>query len=266
MVDVALSLRETGHQGVIHAISRHGRLYQTHRSYHSKTLDKLPQNFDTPAGALRWIQAEIEKEEKIGNNWRAVIDSLRPHTAAIWQRWNFHQRRTFLRHARNIWDIHRHRMAPEVSEQLDRLIENQELIIHSGQLISAQAGVNQATILWKDRRTSQAKMLNANRIINCTGPSRDITKTRSALISKLLKSGWIAADPLKLGIETDEAGRVLDKNGNISPGLYTLGPLRIGQLWESIAIPEIRIQAAELTKLLIKEHEETQLRSYEHTR
>jgi uncharacterized NAD(P)/FAD-binding protein YdhS len=60
-------------------------------------------------------------------------------------------------------------------------------------------------------------------------------------------------NPLKLGLETDEEGRLLDKNGNVSPGLFTLGPPYIAGLWESIAIPEIRNQAGALVNLLINE-------------
>jgi uncharacterized NAD(P)/FAD-binding protein YdhS len=73
------------------------------------------------------------------------------------------------------------------------------------------------------------------------------------LVTKLLAAGWISPDPLKLGVETDSTGRLLDKNGSVSQGLYTLGPLRIAGLWESIAIPEIRCQAQSLAQLLIEE-------------
>jgi uncharacterized NAD(P)/FAD-binding protein YdhS len=52
MVDVALSLRESGHRGPIHAISRHGRLYQAHKPYEARPLWKLPKDFDTSSGAL----------------------------------------------------------------------------------------------------------------------------------------------------------------------------------------------------------------------
>jgi uncharacterized NAD(P)/FAD-binding protein YdhS len=253
MVDVALSLRETGHRGVIHAISRHGRLYQAHEPYQPRPLQELPDNFNSPVGALRWICREITNAESTGNNWRAVIDSLRPHTASIWQGWSLSQRRTFLRHARNLWDTHRHRMAPEIADQLSKLIEDRTLVIHHGMLLSAQTIGDKATILWKDKETNEAKFLSVARIINCTGPSRDITKVHSPLVSKLLTTGWISPDPLKLGVKTDIDGRLHDRNGNPSPGLYTLGPLRIAGLWESIAIPEIRCQAQALAQLLVDE-------------
>lgn len=252
MVDAALSLREAGHRGIIHAISRHARLPQAHESFDPRPLEKLPAAFDTPLGALRWIRKEIREAEASGNNWRAVLFNLRPYTAWIWKRWSLRQRRSFLRHARNLWDTHRHRMAPAVAAQLTALIEDRKLVIHQGSLISAQLDSDHVSVLWQDLKTREAKMLHVARIINCTGPSRDLTKVRSPLLSRLLTAGWVTVDTLRLGLETDPAGRLLDKNRHVAPGLYTLGPLRIAGLWESIAIPEIREQALQLVELLLK--------------
>jgi len=263
MVDVALSLRDAGHRGVIHAISRHGRLPQTHKICQPRPLKNIPEDLHSPASALHWIRKEIKKAEEAGDSWRTVVDSLRPHIATIWQRWNLRQRKSFLRHARNLWDTHRHRMAPQVSEQIGILIEDRTLIIHRGMLISAHSYNQEASVFWKDKDTNQAKILNVARIINCTGPSRDMKKVQSTLIRTLLASGWISPDPLRLGLETDSEGRLLDKNGNASPHLFTLGPPRIAGLWESIAIPEIRMQARELVKVLIKESQDLNERLYE---
>ena len=73
------------------------------------------------------------------------------------------------------------------------------------------------------------------------------------------QQGWLTPDPLRLGLETDPDGRLIGADGNSVPGLLTLGPLRIPGLWESIAIPEIRAQAAELAKLLVSENLATRL-------
>lgn len=54
----------------------------------------------------------------------------------------------------------------------------------------------------------------------------------------------IAPDPLKYGIYAQ-------KDGQISAGLYTLGPTLKGILWESVAVPEIRVQAQELASKII---------------
>ncbi len=261
MIDVALSLRESGHHGHLHAISRHGRLYQTHKPYQARPLSNLPKDFESPLGALRWIRQEIKNDEKSDADWRAVIDSLRPYTSTIWNLWNQTQRASFLRHARNIWDIHRHRTSPEISNQLSALIEDKILVIHKGSLISVRSGGNDVTVHWQDAETGDCKIINVARIINCTGPSRDITRVQSPLIKSLLAEGWITSDPLKLGPRTDLPGRLLNANGQASPNLYTIGPLRIAGLWESIAIPEIRKQAAELADLLVSELIESSLLS-----
>jgi uncharacterized NAD(P)/FAD-binding protein YdhS len=260
MVDVALSLREAGHRGTIHAISRHGRLYQAHRPYQPRHLSEIPAAASTPPGAMHWIRNEVRDAEQSSNNWRAVIDSLRPHTAAIWQKWNLQQRKSFLRHARNIWDVHRHRMAPEIADQLSTLLEAHELIIHRGRLVSAYTKQGMAVIEWEDRETNESNTLHVARVINCTGPSRNLAKSKSPLVLSLLSSGWITPDPLELGLFTDGDGRLLDRNGNASPHLFTLGPLRVADLWESIAIPEIRCQAKILAELLISEIAEARIR------
>jgi uncharacterized NAD(P)/FAD-binding protein YdhS len=43
---------------------------------------------------------------------------------------------------------------------------------------------------------------------------------------------------------------VIDSQGSPSNRLYALGPLRKGKLWESVAVPELRVQVAELARLL----------------
>jgi uncharacterized NAD(P)/FAD-binding protein YdhS len=253
MVDVALSLREAGHRGPIHTISRHGRLYKAHKPYQARPLKDVPEDFKSPLGALRWIRREINIAEKSGSDWRAIIDSLRPHTASIWQSWNQTQRESFLRHARNLWDIHRHRMSPEVATQLNTLMEDRTLIIHRGKLVSAVAEGRNATVTWKDADTAELKPLTVARVVNCTGPTRDYSQIQSPLIADLISTGLLVPDALKLGFETDVDGRFIDQNGDSVQGLFTLGPVRIPALWESIAIPDIRNQALALAQVLVDE-------------
>ncbi|MBL8061883.1 MAG: hypothetical protein JNK32_02610, partial [Anaerolineales bacterium] len=96
-------------------------------------------------------------------------------------------------------------------------------------------------------------ILEVARIVNCTGPSRDYSKIESPLIDQLRRDGLIVPDELRLGFETDSEGRFIDTYGDSVQGLFTLGPVRIPALWESLAIPEIRYQAKALAKLLIDE-------------
>ena len=234
MVDVALSLREFGHEGLIHAVSRHGKLYGRHKPYAPHLLAELPDEFRTPIAALRWVRAAISQLRGAGGDWRAVIDSLRPHTAQIWQNWSLRQRSSFLRHARNPWDIHRHRMAPEVA----------------GRLLKAEMNGALASITVRSSHTGDTFSVDVDRVINCTGPSRNYAKTDLALIARMRAQGWLVPDRLRLGIETGTDGCLVGANGSTVPNLFAIGPLRIPRLFESIAIPEIRVQAVELATLL----------------
>ncbi|HRF46011.1 MAG TPA: FAD/NAD(P)-binding protein [Anaerolineales bacterium] len=249
MVDVVLSLRENGHRGIIHAVSRHGRLSQSHRPYTARPLTHFPAAFASPVTALRWIRAESH----VADDWRSIVDSLRPHTAAIWRSWTLAQRASFLRHARSMWDIHRHRMAPENAARLDEWIGSGTLRLYAGRVQSAELlDDTQVRLTLRHRGCDRSQTLDVARIINCTGPDRNFSETKDPLLAQLRQSGWMTPDALHLGIETDEEGRVLRDGGQPAADLYAIGPLRIPSLWESIAMPEIRVQAVDLARRLAK--------------
>ncbi len=253
MVDVVLALREMGHRGPIAALSHHGRLYQRHATFTPRLLTSLPAEFASPRRALCWLRNEIARAQQSGNNWRAVIDSLRPHTATIWQQWSSAQRASFLRHGRNLWDIHRHRVAPQVGEQLNALMAQGTLTLHAGRVLSAEATAHGVKVRWLPKDTDHPQQFDVARVINCTGPQRDYGRVNTPLIAALRNGGWLTPDPLRLGCVTDIDGRLIGVDGKPVVGLYTIGPLRIADLWESIAIPEIRVQAAALANVLIAE-------------
>lgn len=231
-LDVAIALRDHGHRGRVYALSRHGRTPQRHASYTPRPLAALPDAFASPRGALRWIRREIES----GAEWRAVIDSLRPHTAAIWRGWSLAQRASFLRHARNLWDVHRHRAAPEVDPEM--------------QVLRGRVTKMRSTAAGLEVTCEPHGSLTVARVFNCTGPQCDYARIDHPLVVRLRNAGLLTPDPLRLGVETAADGRLIGADGQPVDGLYTLGPLRRPALWESTAIPEIREQAAALAKSL----------------
>jgi len=68
----------------------------------------------------------------------------------------------------------------------------------------------------------------------------------------LLADGLAQADPLRLGLVTDENGALISADGSMSNIMFAIGPLRRGMLWESTSIPEIRVQAAALADALLE--------------
>ena len=89
------------------------------------------------------------------------------------------------------------------------------------------------------------------RVINCTGPDADSRRVRSTLLQNLMRQNVVRPDALFLGVDTAENGALLNNGGVASDVLYTVGPLRKGNLWESIAVPEIREQVADLAAHLV---------------
>jgi uncharacterized NAD(P)/FAD-binding protein YdhS len=58
-------------------------------------------------------------------------------------------------------------------------------------------------------------------------------------------------DPLFLGLDVSPDGALIDAHGSVSNALYAIGPVRKGGLWETIAVPELRVQVSELSRLLL---------------
>jgi uncharacterized NAD(P)/FAD-binding protein YdhS len=159
-------------------------------------------------------------------------------------------RRRFLRHARAVWDVHRHRMAPSVAETLDQMRRAGVLHVHAGRL----RGFQLLEEGWVEARARPRGVvfeatLRVQHVINCTGPDCSIVRGHP-LLCALLESGIARLDALGIGLATDTEGALLDAGGRTSPLLSTLGPTRRGSLWESTAIPEIRAQATVLARRL----------------
>ena len=92
-------------------------------------------------------------------------------------------------------------------------------------------------------------------MINCTGPTTDLATVSDPLISQLRESGTTRPDELGLGLDTDPRGALVRADGAVSERLFLLGSLRKGALWESTAVPELRVQAEELAIRLVGLHQ-----------
>jgi len=245
-VDVAITLHGRGFRGAIHIFSRRGLLPQVHKAAAPWPPFWTEQSTRTVRGLLRLIRTQVKAAEKAGSDWRAVIDSLRPFTQDIWGFLPFKERRRFLRHVRPYWDVHRHRIAPEVADTIAKLVRDGQLVLHAGRVTNYRESTDCAEVELRDRKTRAQRVLHVDRVINCTGPETDCRRVGDPLMGNLLAQGLARPDPLFLGIDVDSEGALIDSNGIPSPVVYAIGPARKGCLWETIAVPEIRTQAAQL--------------------
>ncbi|HEY2069951.1 MAG TPA: FAD/NAD(P)-binding protein [Rhizomicrobium sp.] len=241
MVDVALKLGDEGHRGPIHAVSRRGLLPLIHQAGGKWEPFAKP---DTPLTLTRLIRDAARRAEAEGTPWQRVIDAVRPNIAQLWHAWSEKQRRQFLRHARARWDVHRSRMPPKVAAMLQVLIDRGQLRVAAGRIQSYRAAEGGVDVL-----LSGGRAIRAAHVVNCTGPSGDLSRIAIPLIADLRRRGNLVPDALGLGLETDDCA-VLDSMGRPSTWLYALGPLTRPAWWEITAVPEIAVQVDRLVEAL----------------
>jgi hydroxyacylglutathione hydrolase len=257
-VDLAITLRRRGFRGTIHILSRHGLLPQTHKATAVWPPFWTEASPGTVCGLLRLIRTQVRAAEKAGSGWRAVIDSLRPFTQEIWRSLSFKERRRFLRHVRPYWDVHRHRVAPAIGVRLALQIQDSQMEIHAGRITAYAEDSDGVDVTYRSRGSGELERLHVDRVINCTGPKSDCRKVDHPLLTNLMRQKLARPDSLFLGLDVSSDGALINADGAASDLLYAIGTARKGSLWETIAVPELRVQASELSKLLLRTGEEAQ--------
>ena len=233
MVDLVLSFEAQGHQGRIVALSRRGLIPRGHADFEPAPVELAEVPSDL-RGLWRWLR---QRSARVG--WRAAIDSLRPHSHALWQRLGLSDQHRFMRHARPWWDVHRHRIAPQVADTVHRMIAEGRLEVVAGRIIGASAVAGGIDVEIRRRGKANASTERFDYVFNCTGPLHSIGRTQNPLLRALLDYGGARSDHLGIGLEVDEHSRVAG-----AEHLWALGPLTKGRYWEIIAVPDIREQAA----------------------
>jgi hydroxyacylglutathione hydrolase len=244
-VDVVLRLRELGHRGRIIAVSRHGIFPNRHDD--CTPLSSSAITSDTPATCVAYLRA-LRAAIRGGAQWRAAIDSLRETTNELWLRLPREEKKRFGRHLQRRWDVVRHRMAPANADVIESELRNGTLEIREGYLKAVDASPEGAHITL--RAPNDSESFYVGRVINCTGPSMNYRRVHSTLLQNLFKRGLVTSGPLGTGFHCSQDGAVIDADGHVSEIIFNLGPGRLGDLLESIAIPEIRQQATELASTL----------------
>ena len=245
MIDVVLSLDEARHRGRIVAVSRRGLMPRPHAPF-----DPAPVTIeDVPQGSLGSLWTWLRKRaETVG--WRAAVDSLRPHSHTLWQSFGDGDRARFLRHARPWWDVHRHRIAPEVAGRIKRLVELGQLEIVAGKIDDMWVENERLNVAIKRRGKAETSKQPFALAVNCTGPLGAISSSKDPLIAGLLETGLAKPDALDLGLEVDGRSRLSG-----SERAWAVGPLSKGRYWEITAVPDIRGQVARVADDIAEELE-----------
>ncbi len=244
-IDVVLTLDTAGFRGRMLAISRRGLSPRRHADAPAPAGLR-----EKPAGTLSALVAHTRaRAAAIG--WRGAVDELRPVTQMLWGGAHTATRARFLRHLRPYWDVHRHRLAPAVADRITALVADGRLSFAAGKLVESHAAADGgATLRWRPRGGAQTIVTHAARIVNCTGPQGDLLRSSEPLIRQLLAQGTIRPDDLRIGLDVDHQSRVIGADGTGDDHLYCIGPMTRGDLWEVVAVPDIRQQNWTLARRL----------------
>jgi uncharacterized NAD(P)/FAD-binding protein YdhS len=252
MVDQVLSLLRMGHHGPILSVSRRGLLPRDHAA--TRPMNFLPG--DIPLGEpmprlLAWARQMARQAERAGGSWRDAVDGIRPHVRAIWLALPLAERGRFLRHAATWWDVHRHRIPPQSQATILDAMRRGQLSVVKGSYAGATDRLGGGVLAhYRPFGKSDLVAVVAARIVDCRGIRRDPEKNASPLVAGLLSRGVARVDPLRIGLDVDEAGRLIGQSGVASQRIWAIGPAARAAYWEITAIPDIREQVAELAARL----------------
>jgi uncharacterized NAD(P)/FAD-binding protein YdhS len=243
MVDVVLTLDEARLRGRITAVSRRGLIPRAHAEHGVApvTMEEVPQH--SLRRLWRWL---LNRGAAVG--WRAAVDSLRPHSQSLWQGLSRVEQRRFLRHVRPWWDVHRHRIAPEVAGRVRRLVQIGQLEIVAGRVTDMWPGNQKLGVAIKGRGKAEAVEHQFALVVNCTGPLGSISASPDPLLRSLFEQGLARPDALDLGLEVDDKSRVAG-----AERAWAVGPLTKGKYWEITAVPDIRGQVAQVAYEIAEE-------------
>ena len=251
MVDVALSLSAQGHRGAIHVLSRNALLPLPHdaqRASHDfdpHTLDALPLR-----ARVRVLRRQAASMAHDGVAWQALMDRLRPQVRTLWRSLSPADQRRFMRHMVRLWDVHRHRIATDVDALLQAMRARGQMRLHRGRLAAVRRDGDRLRVEAVARDGTLVQW-QSDVIVNAVGLEMRVARMGRALLDDLVAHGLARPGPHGIGLDTDEHGALLDTDARAHPHLFAIGSLRIGTVWESIAVPDLRQDAAALAARLL---------------
>ncbi len=234
MVDAMLSLSNKLANNRVYARSRRGLMPHPHRPGPKPPVIQV----DEPVSEIRSLARQIICQGRsAGPDWRAVVDGCRSLTTKWWKSLDWEQRARFLQRLQPYWDTHRHRIPDEVYAMLQQMQIEDRLDVAPAANIRIEPMDDGFKVILT-RPNGVQETLTVGWILNCTGPETDFVGAKLPLYESAVAAGLASYDPLGLGLLIDD--QHLTATGE---RIFAIGPVCRGCLWETTAIPEIRVQA-----------------------
>ncbi|MFE3598596.1 FAD/NAD(P)-binding protein [Streptomyces sp. NPDC059142] len=250
MCDVARTLCAPGR--TVHAVSRQGLVPLPHAVAAPVGAPAVAPGPVPAHGDLAQMRREVLRRaaqyRRQHGDWRPAIDELRPHVTEMWQRLSSADRERFLAGTLREWEVSRHRLAPATDRALTESLRSERLTVRAAEVIAARAGENGRSVTVN---LSDGRSITVGTVVNCVGTEGRTRELADPLVRSLLDSGTAVPGPQGLGLDTTAEGRLVPAAGRPAAPVWTLGQLRRGNLWETTAVPEIRVQAVELADVIL---------------
>jgi len=235
--DIALSILRDRPNAKVHGISRNGLLPLPHLRHRAPALD-------VPDSARKSAKGIRDYLTGMGEKWREAQDGIRHDLQEIWANFPDAEKKSFINEHFRWWNSLRHRSAPEIDERISEALANRKIVIH-------KAGVNsiesQGEVLKIELTTGGT--LAVGQVVNCCGNQFFATQP---LIETLVQKGVLARGPLDFGIACDvKTLAIKDNNGKVNKRIFGIGPILVGELLETTAIPEIKSEAELVARELL---------------
>jgi uncharacterized NAD(P)/FAD-binding protein YdhS len=254
MVDTVIGLMDNGFHGKIYSISPNGLAMLQHRHggvVYKNLIEELKEPYDLKT-LFGLFKKHVKFVRQFGISAEPVVDSIRGKSQSIWMSLSNDDKEKFMKNLRHLWGVARHRVPGHIYDKILRLKLDGKLTIIKGRLKDINKTEEGLRVDYRNKKTMTNESLIVSRVINCTGPFTDISKSGNPLIASMVNGGLIKPDYMKLGIDADITFRVIGKDNEPSKSIYTLGGNLKGLLWESTAVPELRVQAENLASALLQ--------------
>jgi uncharacterized NAD(P)/FAD-binding protein YdhS len=246
MADIVASLHLRGHAGEIIAVSRRGQFPRGHAATERPMFGDFElRPARTALELLAQVRETLAAARRAETNWQSVFDALRCQAQPVWRQLPEAEKRRVLRHLRPFWDVHRHRLPPQVAATLAKRVSTGGLTIRAASIADAKLVDGKMSVSLRPRGRATAVAEDFDAIFVTTGPGPAEGKD---LIARLISAGTICADPMGQGLACNRHSQAVTKDGTAHARLLIAGPPARAYFGELMSVPEIAVQVQDIAK------------------
>ena len=245
--DTVASLVGQGHTGSITCLSRHG-LRPTDQNpttaeqplWEHMAVQPPPfvQRHGLPTGMvelMRIVRTDARERMARGEPWHGAIDDVRDAAGELWRDLPVRAKRSFLRHLKPYYDVHRFRIPPQTRDILRRAEEHGQLGFESGRIIRAETVGERVAVTIRHWGEARGRVRDCDTVVSCVGLSTPIDRSRNTFVRSCLHQGLARPSDMGRGLDSDDRGRLIAASGTPDAAVYVIGGMSLDRFGETPA-------------------------------